>query len=172
MTDVIERHDEAGAVDGAAESAVSIVLWTRRPVCGPRTDVIDRLAALSTAGHLSGFAVETWPEEVVVSEPGRHEALLDRIDRFEQWAADNGLSVRPPFQTRTKSPLVGRSETVLKTPMLFAAAYEGDTLVGVYPCSDGEQTWTVPEYLDAIERRDEQPHDTGERPVPAVGDGR
>jgi len=139
-------------------------LWVRRPVCGPRTTIIDRLSALRTAGALTDFSVTTWPEEIALTGDNRQEELLATIEGFEQWAADRGLSLRPPFETRTASLLVGDSEDVLTTPMLLAAAYQGDELVGIYPCTDGTTTWTISEFLDALDAGEEpNPPNVGER---------
>ena len=161
------EYDSGGDAGG-----LEISLWVRRPVCGPRTTVIDRLGALRTAGELDEFSVTTWPEEIALTGANREEALLDTIEGFEDWAADRGLSLRPPFETRTASSLVGGSEDVLRTPMLLAAAYEGDELVGVYPCTDGTKTWTIPEFLDALEAGEEHtPSGTGEHPVPSATEG-
>jgi len=142
MSDNIER---------ASDDGLTLTLWTRRPVCGPRTTIIDRLSALRTAGAISDFSINTWPEEIGLGGRGQESELLETIDRFEQWAADHGLSLRPPFETRTSSLLVGGSEEVLLTPMLLVAVYEDGELVAVYPCTDGEYTWTVTEFLDGLE---------------------
>jgi len=108
------------------------------------------LSRLRSAGVLAEFAVELWPDEVAVEGPGE-TAILETVDRFEAWATDNGFTLRPPFETRTASSLVGESEEVLVTPMLLAAVYEGDDLAGVYPCTDGDDTWTVEQFLDALD---------------------
>jgi hypothetical protein len=143
------------------------VLWTRRPVCGPRSTVIDRLSALRSEGALDDFEVQTWPEEVALSESSRDEQVLDVVDTLEQWAAAHDLSLRPPFERRTASLLVGGSETVLTTPMMLLAVYEGGDLRGVYPCTDGDQTWTIMSYLDAVETTETPPHRDGTGPTPA-----
>jgi len=144
-------------------ATLTVDLWVRRPVCGPRATVIDRLSALRTAGDLDEFSVTTWPEEIALTGPNREAELLATIEGFEDWAADRGLSLRPPFETRTASRLVGESEDVLTTPMLLAAAYEGDDLVGIYPCTDGTKTWTIPEFLDTLEAGEERsPSGAGE----------
>lgn len=158
-TEQTGEHDSPDDTGG-----LEVDLWVRRPVCGPRTTVIDRLGALRTAGALDDFSVMTWPEEIALTGENRQEELLETIERFEDWAADRGLSLRPPFETRTASLLVGDSEDVLTTPMLLAAAYEDDDLVGIYPCTDGTKTWTIPEFLDALEA-------DAERPPPGAGSG-
>jgi len=155
MSNETEQTDER---DSRGETGdLEVALWVRRPVCGPRTTVIDRLSALRTAGALADFDVTTWPEEIALTGDERQTELLETVERFEAWAADRGLSLRPPFETRTASLLVGDSEDVLTTPMLLAAAYEDGDLVGVYPCTDGTKTWTVPEFLDALEAEERPP---------------
>jgi hypothetical protein len=162
-TEQTTDHDSRGGAD-----VLEISLWVRRPVCGPRTTVIDRLSALRTAGALADFDVTTWPEEIALTGENRQEELLATIEGFEDWAADRGLSLRPPFEARTASLLVGDSEDVLRTPMLLAAAYEGDDLVGIYPCTDGTKTWTIPEFLDALEAGDERTPSGANSALPAT----
>jgi hypothetical protein len=152
------------STQGAVESAptpdeIRVTLWARRPVCGPRTTVINRLAALSAAGELASFAIETWPDEVPTGD--EHNETLATVEQLEAWAAENAVSLRPPFETRTASLLVGDDEEVLVTPMLLIAVYADGELAGVYPCTDGHTTWTVEEFLDAVdpdaERTSENP---------------
>lgn len=150
MVDDTPTADDAVPI-GAMSGDLTVELWTRRPVCGPRTVVIDRLSRLRAAGVLTDFAVETWPEELPVPDSSDRSDLLARVDRFEEWARGHGLSLRPPFETRTASLLVGADETVLMTPMVLAAAYDDGDLVGVYPCSDDGRTWTVTQFLDALD---------------------
>jgi len=76
-------------------TGVRLVLWTRRPVCGPRTEIIDRLTALQSAGHVAGFDVETWPDEVAISEHTRHSRVVEADERFRAWAEAAG-AVPPP----------------------------------------------------------------------------
>ena len=165
----MSNETEQATENDYAIAGLRVELWVRRPVCGPRTTVIDRLSALRTAGVLADFDVTTWPEEIALTGDDRQDELLSTIERFEDWAADRGLSLRPPFETRTASLLVGDSEDVLTTPMLLAAAYEDGDLVGIYPCTDGTETWTVQEFLDALEADTERsPADAGPSVLPAT----
>ncbi|WP_324663243.1 HTH domain-containing protein [Haloarcula sediminis] len=162
MSNKREQADEHDVRDDTGGLVVD--LWVRRPVCGPRTTVIDRLSTLRGAGVLDDFDVTTWPEEIPLTGDNRQAELLEIIESYEAWAADRGLSLRPPFETRTASLLVGEGEDVLTTPMLLAAAREDGDLVGIYPCTDGTKTWTIPEFLDALEA-------DAERPSPGTDDG-
>jgi len=143
-----------------------MVLWTRRPVCGPRTAVVDRLGELRTAGTIAAFEVETWPEEIAISEHTRHARVVETYERFRAWAETAGVSITPPFDRRTVTSLVGRTEEVLTLPVLCLAVYDDD-LCGVYPCSDGDRTWTVTDYLDACERSGGRPATAGVGSVPS-----
>lgn len=129
---------------------VRMELWTRRPVCGPRTDVIDRLSTLRSAGSIAAYEVETWPDEVAISDHTRHSRVVETYERFRAWAEDNGVSLTPPFDRRTVTTLVGRTEEVLRLPVMCLAVYDDD-LCGVYPCNSGDRTWTVTDYVDAYE---------------------
>jgi len=154
---------------GETAAGLHVDLWVRRPVCGPRTTVIDRLSSLRAADKLADFSVTTWPEEIALTGSNRQEELLETIAGLEDWAAERGLSLRPPFETRTASLLVGDSEDVLTTPMLLAVARDETGIVGIYPCTDGTKTWTVSEFLDGLEEgRADTPTLTDETAVPGT----
>lgn len=143
----------------SASDGVELTLCTRRPVCGPRTSAVDRLGRLRGEGVIGDFSIETWPNKIVLDDEDRR--LADLVDRLESWADEQDLSLRPPFETRTVSPLVGQSREVLTLPAMMLLVRDGDGLVGVYPCSDGDRTWTVTDCLDAVEAAGGLPH--GER---------
>ena len=146
-----ETLDETAETDLTGESeGVRMVLWTRRPVCGPRTDVIDRLSSLHTEGVLADFTVETWPDEVAISEHTEHARVVEVYKEYLLWAEEHDLSITPPFERRTATSLVGGREDVLTVPIMCLAVYD-DGLSGVYPCTSEHRTWSVSDYLDAYE---------------------
>jgi hypothetical protein len=136
---------------GSMTGDLRVELWTRQPVSGPRTAVIDRLRRLRTAGVLTDFTVNTWPEEIPVGEQRDRSDLLETIERFQQWARGHGLGLQPALETRPASLLVGADETVLVTPMVLVSVYDDDELVGVFPCSHEHRVWTVTAVLDALD---------------------
>lgn len=133
---------------------VEMVLWTRRPVCGPRTSVIDRLSTLSADDEIDEFRVETWPDELAVADYAEHDRVVERYKEFLLWAEEHDRSITPPFERRTISPLIGDSREVLTLPVMCLAVYEGDSLRGVYPNSDGDRSMAVSDFLDVWETRD------------------
>jgi hypothetical protein len=160
MSEEMQRSDEHTS-DGVVGGEIAVQLWSRRPVCGPRTTAIDRFTELAGAGVIDDFDVQTWPEEVPVSQESGHGDVLETVEWYEQWANEQGLSLRPPFETRTSSLLVGRSTEVLRLPMLAVAVYADDDLAGVYPCSDGGTTWSVTDCIGALASEPiELPHET------------
>jgi len=146
-----DAGDGGGGGDGTR-----VVLWTRRPVCGPRTEIIDRLSSLRAGGQIAEFTVRTWPGEVAVSEHTRHSQVLETYEQFRSWADETDVDITPPFDRRTVTTLVGRSEEVLTLPVLCLAVYD-DGLCGVYPCTDGDETLTVTDYVDACANGDATP---------------
>lgn len=151
--------EDADSSDDPAADGVHMMLWTRRPVCGARTEVIDRLSALRSSGLIGEFTVKTWPDEVVLTEHTEQDPVVEIYETFRRWSGNHGVSISPPFERRTVTSLVGQSREVLTVPVLCLAVYEGDDLCGVYPCTDGARTYTVTEYLDAYEAAGGRPPD-------------
>lgn len=167
MTAKVNEHtDSKGGVSPGDSDSVRMVLWTRRPVCGPRTEVIDRLSSLRADGAIEDFSVETWPDEVALSEHTEHARVVEVYKEYLTWASDHGVSITPPFQRRTASSLVGDTQDVLTVPVMCLAVYD-DGLCGVYPCTSEGETWSVPDYLDAYETTEGRPAEDADIELPA-----
>ncbi len=152
--DTSKTEHEAAGTDETDAPGPEMVLWTRRPVCGPRTEVIDRLSALAAREEIGGFSVETWPDELAISEHTEHGSVVEQFKEFLLWADEHDRSITPPFERRTVSPLIGQSRDVLTLPIMCLAVYEDGDLRGVYPHSDGGETVSVTNYLDDCESDD------------------
>jgi len=149
------KLDPADLFGTAADGAVTVDLVVRAdaPLSGDRADLLDRLTELRSVGTIAEFTVSRWPDDLVVSgADDRHEAV-DRFETFREWADRRGLSLAPAFETRTVSPLAGSRRTVLTVPVAAMAVYGDGDLTGVFPCTDGDRTWTAADYLDAHEAR-------------------
>ncbi len=135
--------------DAAAGEGVRLLLWLRPPVAGVSTTLVDRLARLQAEGTIEGFDVECWPDEVSLSSDG-HPEVVGAFRRYERWAERNEVSLRPAFDVRSVSPLIGAHRELLRLPAACLAAYENGDLARVFPCTDGDHTWTVEDCLDAL----------------------
>ena len=60
-----------------------------RPAQSRRSAVVDRLEALSAAGHIAAFDVSSWPKRVPCSGP--HCEARDRYRAFSAWADEYGV---------------------------------------------------------------------------------
>lgn len=113
---------------------------------------VERLRACEDEGLIDALLVRSWPKEIQLNESTPCSALVEHFEQFESWAGQCGVSVRPPFRTRTAGPMTGDTEReVLVTPAVCLAVYRDDGLVGVFPHSDGEETYTVAEAIDDLE---------------------
>ncbi len=168
MNSKMNEHMNASSEIAPGESDdVRMVLWTRRPVCGPRTEIIDRLSNLNAEGTIDEFTVETWPDEVALSEHTEHARVVEVYKEYLTWATEHDLSITPPFERRTASSLVGDTQDVLTVPVMCLAVYE-DGLRGVYPCTRDGRTWNVADYLDMYESVDGRPGAADEVEFPVV----
>jgi hypothetical protein len=168
MTSKVNEHtNSGGGVTPGESDDVRMVLWTRRPVCGPRTAIIDRLSSLHSEDAIDEFSVETWPDEVALSEYTEHARVVEVYKEYLTWANEHDLSITPPFERRTASSLVGDTQDVLTVPVMCLAVYQ-DGLRGVYPCTRDGHTYSVADYLDAYEAVDGRPGVAEEVDFPVV----
>lgn len=137
-----------------AEALVRVELYRRSYV--PETfeerieDIVTRLEGLVAGGAVDGFRVHDWNKSVRVSVAPQSEAepvaCVERYREFAAWADEAGVELTPFFDEER----LGRYD-VITFPILCLAVYESDDLVALAPYRVDDETWTVPEYLDAIE---------------------
>ncbi|WP_101294267.1 HTH domain-containing protein [Halegenticoccus soli] len=141
--------------------STSVTLFVRaRPAFGAeeyKREVMERIAELERGGRLERFDVRTWEKAVRDAGPlERCESLRSvfrRLEEFERWADRNGVSVDGVFRRReVHSAITDERYAVVSLPTLCLVAYEGGELRGVYPHSDGSDTRTVFDFLDALQR--------------------
>jgi hypothetical protein len=107
-----------------------------------RTDAVDSIEIVVTGDRIC-------PETVAAStEIG--SVLLEKFERFEQWAASTDRTLAPAFRRETgRSLLTGESVSGACFPDRALAEYRNGTLSFVAPSLEGrgenERTWSVPE---------------------------
>ncbi|MFC3476565.1 HTH domain-containing protein [Halobacterium litoreum] len=111
--------------------------------------VLEALEALADDGVIDAVNVHTWPEKVSLRSAGTARTdVLDTYQRFEAWADDHDVSIRPPFVVRqVDSSITRERDEVLVTPALCLTVWDGDDLVGVYPCNHEDGVETVEDGL-------------------------
>jgi len=144
-------HDDPG-------TELRVEVWMRDaapPADDPRTAVLDRLRELGSRGVVEDLSVRVWGEHVAApdGEPdGTDPPARERIAAFQRWAERNGHSLEPAFYRVERSSLVSEEGTdAIRLPLQCLAVYEGDRLVGVFPCSTADGTNTVGDCLRRLE---------------------
>lgn len=149
-----------------SEPTVTVVCHVRAPLLlEPVDSQVETLQACESEGTIDDLLLRSWPKEVTRSETSPHQEVLEAFDRFEAWGDGQNVSVRPPFRERTStSQVTGETRELLVTPLLCLEVYEDDELVGVFPHSDGEETYTTDEVIASL-RTGEVPTPLGEVPA-------
>lgn len=135
------------------ETETTVVCHTRTPlVFDPVEARIERARNLEDGDLVDTVVLRSWPETVRFDDDSPHREVVEEFERFDEWADRRGVSVRPPFETRTRTSMVEDGGVdVLVTPVLCLAVYREERLVSVFPHSDGESTYSVERALDRLE---------------------
>jgi len=146
----------------------TVVCHVRAPLLlEPIDRQIQTLQACEDESTVDDLLIRSWPKEVSLSESTPHHEVLETYDRFTRWADARGVSVEPPFRTRTSSSqITGTTTELLVTPLCALEVYADDELVGVFPHSAGEETYTTEDVIATL-RLGELPTPLGET-QPAV----
>jgi len=157
----------AQIIGNAAETTVAC--HVRAPMLLEPIDAhVETLRACESEGAVDAVVLRSWPDKVTLADDGPFSEAVDVFRRFDRWADRRGVSVRPPFEVRSASASFdGAEKDVLVTPLIAVAVYRGDRLHGVYPHSDGEDTYTVADAIATL-RIGDVPTPLGTAPAPAT----
>jgi len=150
-----------------ATAETTVACHVRAPMLlEPIDSQIETLRASESDGAVDAVVLRGWPDKVSLGDDRSFREVVDVFRRFERWADRRGVSVRPPFEVRTTSATFTDADAaVLVTPLIAVAVYRGDRLHGVYPHSDGEDTYTVADAIATL-RTGEVPTPLGTAPAP------
>lgn len=117
--------------------------------------LVDRLSELERDGVISGFDLHVWGKQLVLSEAvARTETgrrLLDRFNRFHQWAEAYSRPIGSFFEFKEiQSELTGDEYTAVVFPVAVLAEYVDDELVFVAPCSVDGAVCSIDDRLDDL----------------------
>lgn len=124
--------------------------------------VIDRLEQFVDEGIVDEYTVQIWGKKVAMESPAAQtetgQFIHERLKKFRHWASVNQLSITSFFERQdVESSITGEQYTAIVLPTLTLAEFDGDSLRGMAPCTDGDTVYTVFDLLDAIEAN--QDHD-------------
>jgi hypothetical protein len=119
-----------------------------------QADVRRRLANLDEDDCIEGVDLSTWQSRVRLDSPDTEDEAraIERYRSFERWAAREGVSLEPFFETWERhSSIVDVDYEELVTPVVCLAVFDGSDVVEVAPRRDGDRTYTVDDSLAALE---------------------
>ncbi|SIS18418.1 HTH domain-containing protein [Natronorubrum thiooxidans] len=168
------------AVDLDSETPLRIDCYVRSTapptITEAITDTVERLQRLSSTERIDTYRTTHWPPECHTVDPTDDDRPTTRdelVGEFERWAAHHGHSLEPAFRRREirqslLEPDCDDARERLRVPFISLAIYEADdetgeeTLRGVvpyteHPQTDDERTYTVDEWLSAVDPSDSEP---------------
>ncbi len=123
----------------------------------PVTDTIDRLREYAEKTVVDELAVESWPDEISLSENSDSD-VMTAYDQFRTWASLHDASLAPGFTQRDRTTLVSDTvDRILTPPVLCLAIRVDGELVSVAPHYTENATYTVHDALADIERLATEP---------------
>jgi hypothetical protein len=115
--------------------------------------VIERLAELDESDRIKAFDVVLCGDCVCSSAATAKtdigQQLLDRYERFEQWAQESDRTLAGFTEQATSSAMLETTVTGISFPRLALAEYRGGELAYVAPSRNGTEHTTV---LDRIKQ--------------------
>ncbi|WP_265111635.1 HTH domain-containing protein [Halosolutus halophilus] len=146
------------------QESVTAVCHVRAPLLlEPIDRQVETLQACESEGAVDDLLLRSWPKEVALKESNPHQEVLETYDRLTDWADRQGVSVEPPFRQRTTtSQVTGETTELLVTPLLCLEVYADDELIGVFPHSADDETYTTDEAIATLR--------TGDLPTPLEGE--
>jgi hypothetical protein len=116
-----------------------------------QTECFERLRRLEDGDHVT-VAVTVWGDGICTHAPeiAGIGDVLETITDIYSFSAESRASIASFFQVkRVDASLTGECFERIVPPQRTLLAYEGDSLVGVFPCALKDRTYTP---YDAIER--------------------
>lgn len=115
-------------------------------------ELLNRVTESHNAGHVDEVDVTHWSSQVCVDwTTGGEQPVGATVYReLQQAVAGTDLSIEPFFRERSR----GDSETVVSLPVICLVLRRDDDIAGIYPCKTPEESHSVVDCLDAIERGD------------------
>ncbi|WP_136716150.1 HTH domain-containing protein [Halorientalis salina] len=137
--------------------------------------VLERLQRLAADGHIDDLYVKVWGKQIDpttrAAETDQGQFILNRIAEFKQWALAENTTLESFYQTHEQSSsITGEEHTSIVLPKMGLAEYHGSELEQVAPCTTGEETYSIVDHIDDLERRLAGPSATEQETVSPVAE--
>ena len=137
-------------------TAWTVRLYTRsaapRDIAELHRRTVDRLDRLAEDGRVESVEFEVWGD--LIPTDGDRTGSRRAYDALVDWAEESGYSLAPGFERRETGTIASEdTRSVISVPLLCLVIYDADGIEAVFPCSDGERTYTVEDGLVGLERR-------------------
>lgn len=151
-------HESAADIDEylptGPDSRIEVYLRSMAPTVGNdrQMDCLRRFHRLAAAGDIESVSAHVWGDSISTHTPEITglDNLLSTVGDIYSFSAENEPSVTPFFRvTRIDASIPGESFERIVPPQCAMLCYEGETLVGVFPCFIEGNSVTP---MDALER--------------------
>lgn len=146
-----ERVVDGGAVE------VDVFVRSLSPPLGVRQrqeQILSQLQELQEAGLIDSFQVNLWGGGVclcdVCSGTSVAESMLENVERFEQWATDQGDVTLPFERQQVDSSVLETTSRDLVVPSVCLSITAGTELEGVFPCTVADDTVSVTDFVELL----------------------
>jgi len=145
------------------EGPVEVDLYVRSlsPPLGIRErqeQILRQLQELHEAAIIDSVRVNLWGEGVclcdVCSGTGVATSMLDSVERFEQWAAEQGAVSLPFERERVDSATLERTSRDLVVPSISLSVTTRSDLKAVFPCTVADEPLSVTDFVDSLSESD------------------
>jgi hypothetical protein len=142
-----------------ADSPIVIDCYARAAALGaPVDEPIETLREYDLRGVIEDLTVRVWPDEVVLTDDTQEASPIAQYRRFQTWADQAGVSLRPGFTIRQQGSLVSDQTTAaLVLPTVSLAIHVDGELATVVPHQTDTTTYTVEDALADLAAPDQDP---------------
>lgn len=154
-------HSTMAGSESAPETRLELYVRSLLPrgSRGRQETTLRRLKELEASGAVDEVGVVVWGRGLDVSPDALRtdagERIRQRVGAFQEWAHDQGFSLRTCFSSRQiRSDITGEEYDALLFPSMALAAFREDAVEFVAPSTDGDAVYTVTDLLEAFETAD------------------
>jgi hypothetical protein len=144
-------------VEAMGEVEFDVFVRSLSPPLGIRQrqeQLFSQLQELQSAGHIDSYRVNLWGGGVclcdVCSGTSVAESMLDTVEEFEEWAADNEEMTLPFERNTVDSAVLEQTNSDLVVPSMCLSVRVETDIRGVFPCTVAGESISVTDYVEVV----------------------